>query len=50
MKTHENYKNYVGSTTVGMHIYSTAAAYGKRVQALCEAKTMPLYLGIVSSS
>ena len=30
--------SYVGSTSVGLHIYSTAAAHGKRVQALCEAK------------
>ena len=29
---------FVGSTSVGKHIYSTAAAHGKRVQALCEAK------------
>lgn len=29
---------FVGSTSVGLHIYSTAAAHGKRVQALCEAK------------
>jgi len=29
---------FVGSTSVGMHIYSTAASYGKRVQCLCEAK------------
>ena len=29
---------FVGSTSVGKHIYSTAAANGKRVQALCEAK------------
>ena len=30
--------SFVGSTSVGLHIYSTAAAEGKRVQALCEAK------------
>ncbi len=30
--------SFVGSTSVGMHVYSTAAAYGKRVQSLCEAK------------
>ena len=30
--------SFVGSTSVGKHIYSTAAANGKRVQALCEAK------------
>lgn len=35
---------FVGSTSVGMHIYSTAAAYGKRVQALCEAKNHALVL------
>ncbi|KKM10814.1 methylmalonate-semialdehyde dehydrogenase [Clostridiales bacterium PH28_bin88] len=36
--------SYVGSTTVGRHIYSTAAAHGKRVQALCEAKNHGLVL------
>jgi len=35
---------FVGSTTVGRHIYSTAAANGKRVQALCEAKNHALVL------
>lgn len=35
---------FVGSTTVGMHIYSVAAAHGKRVQALCEAKNHALVL------
>lgn len=35
---------YVGSTSVGLHIYSTAAAHGKRVQALCEAKNHALVL------
>lgn len=35
---------FVGSTSVGMHIYSTAAAHGKRVQALCEAKNHALVL------
>ncbi|MEI8201066.1 MAG: CoA-acylating methylmalonate-semialdehyde dehydrogenase [Eubacteriales bacterium] len=30
--------SFVGSTSVGLHIYSTAAANGKRVQALTEAK------------
>ncbi len=30
--------SFVGSTSVGLHIYSTAAAHGKRVQALTEAK------------
>ncbi len=51
---------FVGSTGVGMHIYSTAAATGKRVQALCEAKNHALVLndapvkrvaaGIINSS
>ncbi len=36
--------SYVGSTTVGRHIYATAAANGKRVQALCEAKNHGLVL------
>jgi malonate-semialdehyde dehydrogenase (acetylating) / methylmalonate-semialdehyde dehydrogenase len=36
--------SYVGSTDVGLHIYSTAAAHGKRVQALCEAKNHGLVL------
>lgn len=35
---------FVGSTEVGMHIYATAAANGKRVQALCEAKNHALVL------
>ena len=35
---------FVGSTTVGMHIYQTAAAHGKRVQALTEAKNHALVL------
>ena len=35
---------FVGSTKVGRHIYSTAAAHGKRVQALCEAKNHALVL------
>ena len=35
---------FVGSTSVGKHIYATAASNGKRVQALCEAKKiMPWY-------
>ena len=52
--------DFVGSTSVGMHIYSTAAATGKRVQALCEAKNHALVLndapvkrvaaGIINSS
>ena len=36
--------SFVGSTEVGMHIYSTAAAHGKRVQALTEAKNHALVL------
>lgn len=36
--------SFVGSTSVGKHIYSTAAAHGKRVQALCEAKNHALVL------
>lgn len=36
--------SFVGSTKVGMHIYKTAAANGKRVQALCEAKNHALVL------
>ncbi len=36
--------SFVGSTGVGKHIYSTAAAHGKRVQALCEAKNHALVL------
>jgi len=38
--THKHVKGvtFVGSTTVGRHVYATAAANGKRVQALCEAK------------
>lgn len=35
---------FVGSTDVGLHVYSTAAAGGKRVQALCEAKNHALVL------
>lgn len=34
----------VGSTEVGRHIYQTAAASGKRVQCLCEAKNHALVL------
>ena len=43
---HEDIKgiSFVGSTSVGKHIYSTAAASGKRVQALCEAKNHALVL------
>jgi malonate-semialdehyde dehydrogenase (acetylating)/methylmalonate-semialdehyde dehydrogenase len=35
---------FVGSTTIGKHIYATAAANGKRVQALTEAKNHALVL------
>jgi malonate-semialdehyde dehydrogenase (acetylating)/methylmalonate-semialdehyde dehydrogenase len=36
--------SFVGSTAVGRHIYATAAAQGKRVQALTEAKNHALVL------
>ena len=36
--------SFVGSTSIGRHIYQTAAANGKRVQALCEAKNHALVL------
>ncbi len=36
--------SFVGSTKVGLHIYTTAAAHGKRVQALTEAKNHALVL------
>nr|WP_092068634.1 CoA-acylating methylmalonate-semialdehyde dehydrogenase [Dendrosporobacter quercicolus]NSL47170.1 CoA-acylating methylmalonate-semialdehyde dehydrogenase [Dendrosporobacter quercicolus DSM 1736]SDL79024.1 malonate-semialdehyde dehydrogenase (acetylating) / methylmalonate-semialdehyde dehydrogenase [Dendrosporobacter quercicolus] len=44
--THEDVRGitFVGSTSVGKHIYSVAAAHGKRVQALCEAKNHALVL------
>lgn len=44
--THPDVKgiSFVGSTSVGLHVYSTAAAHGKRVQALCEAKNHALVL------
>ena len=35
---------FVGSTDIGKHIYSVAAAHGKRVQAQCEAKNHALVL------
>ena len=35
---------FVGSTSVGKHIYATAAANGKRVSCLCEAKNHALVL------
>ena len=34
----------VGSTSIGRHIYATAAANGKRVQCLCEAKNHALVM------
>lgn len=44
--THPDIKGitFVGTTGVGKHIYSVAAANGKRVQALCEAKNHALVL------
>src|SRR5208337_616904 len=44
--THPDVKgiSFVGSTSVGKHIYATAAAHGKRVQALTEAKNHALVL------
>lgn len=36
--------SFVGSTSVGLHVYGTAAANGKRVQALTEAKNHALVL------
>ncbi|MEG0050869.1 MAG: CoA-acylating methylmalonate-semialdehyde dehydrogenase [Terrisporobacter sp.] len=44
--THEDVRGitFVGTTNVGKHIYSTAAAHGKRVQCLCEAKNHALVL------
>ena len=36
--------SFVGSTSVGKHIYTEAAANGKRVQALCEAKNHALVM------
>jgi malonate-semialdehyde dehydrogenase (acetylating)/methylmalonate-semialdehyde dehydrogenase len=36
--------SFVGSTAVGLNVYSKAAAHGKRVQALCEAKNHALVL------
>ncbi|MDR0654782.1 MAG: CoA-acylating methylmalonate-semialdehyde dehydrogenase, partial [Treponema sp.] len=36
--------SFVGSTSVGLHVYQTAAKNGKRVQALCEAKNHALIL------
>jgi len=44
--THPDIKgvSFVGSTSVGLHIYATAAQHGKRVQTLCEAKNHGLVL------
>ena len=36
--------SFVGSTSVGLQVYSTAGKNGKRVQALCEAKNHALVL------
>lgn len=36
--------SFVGSTAVGRHVYATAAAHGKRVQCLTEAKNHGLVL------
>jgi len=36
--------SFVGSTSVGKHIYATAAGHGKRVQALTEAKNHALVM------
>lgn len=36
--------SFVGSTDTGRHVYGTASANGKRVQALCEAKNHALVL------
>jgi len=36
--------SFVGSTSVGLHVYSVASANGKRVQALTEAKNHALVL------
>ncbi len=36
--------SFVGSTSVGKHVYETAGRHGKRVQALCEAKNHALLL------
>jgi len=46
LMTHEDIVGvtFVGSTGVGKHIYKTAAAHGKRVQALTEAKNHALVL------
>lgn len=44
--THKDIKgvSFVGTTKVGLHVYETAAAHGKRVQAQTEAKNHALVL------
>ena len=44
--THPEVKgiSFVGSTPVGLHVYGTAAAHGKRVQCLTQAKNHALVL------
>jgi malonate-semialdehyde dehydrogenase (acetylating)/methylmalonate-semialdehyde dehydrogenase len=44
--THPDVKGvtFVGSTSIGRHVYATAATNGKRVQCLCEAKNHALVL------
>ncbi len=44
--THKDVKgiSFVGSTPVGLSVYSKAAAAGKRVQALCQAKNHALIM------
>ena len=44
--THPDVKGvtFVGSTPIGRHVYTTAAAHGKRVQCLTEAKNHALVL------
>lgn len=44
--THPDVKgvSFVGSTAIGLKVYSQAAAHGKRVQAQCEAKNHALVL------
>lgn len=46
MMTDERIKavTFVGTTGVGKHVYSVAAAHGKRVQSQCEAKNHALVL------
>lgn len=44
--THKDVKgiSFVGSTSVGLNVYKKAAAAGKRVQALCQAKNHALIM------